>query len=85
MSTNDVNMTLEIRGGYQGGAEPWSQTIIVNVGPDGFRDAEGIGREGDAPGILEIARVKEMLLAGFDGAELCALLDRLVALRKALS
>lgn len=84
MSTNDLNMTLEIRGGYQGGTEPWSQTRILKVDLAGFRDAEGIGREGDAPGVLEMSRVKELLSSGFDRAELRTLLDHLVSLRNIL-
>jgi hypothetical protein len=51
MNAKQLNVTLAFRGGLQGGSEPWGQTTTLNVAPDGFRDPEGIGREGDDPGL----------------------------------
>jgi hypothetical protein len=83
MSTSDINASVVIQGGLQGGTEPWSRTSTLTLDLDGFRDTAGIGREGDAPGTLEMGRVTAILLESFDRTELCALLDHLVALRKA--
>ena len=83
-ATKDLNASLEIRGGHQGGPEPWAQTATLTIDVSGFHDADGIGRAGDQPAMLDIASTKEKLLAEFDRAELVALLDHLVRLRNAL-
>jgi hypothetical protein len=85
MSTSDLNASVIIQGGLQGGTEPWNRTTTLSVDLDGFRDTAGIGREGDAPGTLGIDQIKATLLESFDRMELCTLLDHLVALRKALA
>jgi hypothetical protein len=85
MSDSDLNATLEIRSGFQGGTEPWRQTVTLGVDRNGFRDVQGIGRSGDDVQALEISTVRESLLKTFDRAELCELLDQLVRLREALS
>jgi hypothetical protein len=85
MNNDDLNATFEIRGGFQGGAEPWSQTTTLMLDAAGFHDSEGIGRSGDDPeAVLSAARVSEMLLETFDRKALCAILDHLVALRDTL-
>ncbi len=84
MSARDVNARVEIRGGYQGGPEPWRQTASLGVDVRGFLDVEGIGRAGDDPATLDLSDVRASLLATFDKAELCELLDNFVRLRKSL-
>jgi hypothetical protein len=85
MSASDLNASLVIRGGRQGGTDPWRDVATLALDSSGFHDTEGIGREGDAPGGLDIASVRDSLLASFDRADLIALLDRVVALRDALA
>jgi len=81
---SDLNATIEIRGGSQGGAEPWSRTTTLELSAEGFRDPEGVGRAGDEPGVLPVSTISASLLANFDRDELCALLDHVVGLRDAL-
>ncbi len=85
MSNSDLNATLEIRSGFQGGTEPWRETFTLAVDRNGFRDVQGVGRSGDEVQTLEISTVRESLLKTFDRAELCELLDQLARLRAALS
>jgi hypothetical protein len=84
MNNDDLNATFEIRGGFQGGAEPWSQTTTLTLDAGGFHDPEGIGRAGEDPEPLSAARVSELLLTNFDRGALCAILDHIVQLRNAL-
>jgi hypothetical protein len=84
MNNDDLNATFEIRGGFQGGSEPWSQTTTLTLDADGFHDSEGIGRAGEDPEPLSAARVSELLLTNFDRDALCAILDHLVELRDTL-
>jgi hypothetical protein len=84
MSNDDLNATFEIRGGWQGGAEPWAQTTTLTLDANGFQDPEGIGRAGTEPETLSAADVSKLLLSDFDRAALCAILDQFVALRNAL-
>jgi hypothetical protein len=84
MSASDVNASIEIRSGRQGGMEPWGQTATLELDLQGFRDTEGVGRGGDEPGVLAVSSVCATLLETFDRTELCALLDHIVALRDSL-
>jgi hypothetical protein len=84
MGTSDLNATVEIKSGLQKEPWTWAQTATLSVDENGFRDPEGLGRAGDEPGILDISRIKEMLLATFKRDDLCAVLDHLVRLREAL-
>ena len=65
MGTSDLNATVEIKSGLQKEPWTWAQTATLSVDENGFRDPEGLGRAGDEPGILDISRIKEMLLATF--------------------
>jgi hypothetical protein len=84
MPTNDVSATLDIRGGSQGGTEPWSKNAELTLDASGFHDPEGIGRAGDDPRPIAAAAAAAVLLQSFDRAELVGLLDHFVALRNAL-
>jgi hypothetical protein len=84
MSTNDINATLEIRGGAQGGSEPWGKTTTLTLDANGFHDPEGVGRSGVDPAYLDAPAAAALLLQDFDRTELAALLDRMAALRDAL-
>jgi hypothetical protein len=84
MAINDVNATLEIRGGLQGGAEPYAQTVSLTLDARGFHDPEGIGRSGEDPTTIDASGAAAILLRSFDRADLTAVLDQLVKLRAAL-
>jgi hypothetical protein len=84
MATNDVNATLEIRGGLQGGGEPYAATASLTLDATGFHDPEGIGRSGEDPATIDASHAAAILLKSFDRASLTALLDQLVKLRAAL-
>jgi hypothetical protein len=84
MSTNDINATLEIRGGAQGGTEPWAKTVMLILDANGYRDPEGVGGSGVDPAYIAAPAAAALFLEEFDRAELVALLDRVVALRDAL-
>jgi hypothetical protein len=84
MAGSDVQATLEIRGGLQGGTEQWSREASLTIGADGFHDPEGIGFGGDSPSTIDASAAAALLLKSFDRAELTALFDRLAALRAAL-
>jgi hypothetical protein len=84
MGTSDLNATVEIKSGLQEEPWTWAQAATLRLDESGFRDPEGLGRAGTEPGILDIARVTQMLLSTFDRDDLCAVLDHLVRLREAL-
>jgi hypothetical protein len=84
MGTNDINATLEIRGGAQGGSEPWGRNATLTLDANGFHDPEGIGGSGVDPAYVAPAAAAALLLETFDRAGLIALLDRVAALRDAL-
>jgi hypothetical protein len=84
MGTGDLNATVEIRSGLQREPWTWAQAATLSLDESGFRDPEGLGRAGNEPGLLDISTVTQMLLSTFDRDELCAVLDHLVQLRKAL-
>jgi hypothetical protein len=84
MSTNDINATLEIRGGAQGGSDPWAKTVSLTLDANGYHDPEGVGSSGVDPAYIAAPAAAALLLGEFDRAELVALLDRIAALRDAL-
>jgi hypothetical protein len=84
MSSNDINATLEIRGGAQGGSEPWGKNATLTLDANGYHDPEGIGAGGVDPNYIAAPAAAALLLEEFDRAELVALLDRVAALRDAL-
>jgi hypothetical protein len=84
MAINDMNATLQIRGGLQGGSEPYGQTAGITVDANGFHDPEGVGRSGEDPATIDAARAAAILLKSFDRVGLIGILDQLVKLRAAL-
>jgi hypothetical protein len=84
MSTNDINATLEIRGGAQGGSEPWAKTASLVLDANGYHDPEGVGGSGADPAYIAAPAAAALLLEEFDRGALVALLDRVAALRDAL-
>ncbi len=84
MGTNDINATLEIRGGAQGGSEPWGKNASLTIDANGYLDSEGVGRGGADPAYIAAPAAAALLLEEFDRAELVALLDRIAGLRDAL-
>lgn len=84
MGSNDINATLEIRGGAQGGSEPWGKNATLTLDANGFHDPEGVGRGGVDPNYIDASAAAALLLEEFDRADLTTLLDRMAALRDAL-
>ncbi|MEO9026344.1 MAG: hypothetical protein ABI329_04735 [Candidatus Tumulicola sp.] len=77
-------MTLEIRGGHQGGMEPWETTAAIRIDPAGFHEVHLTGYSGDDRTLLDASKVAGTLLERFDGASLLQLLNHVAALRDAL-
>ena len=84
MASNDINATLEIRGGAQGGSEAWAKNATLTLDANGFHDPAGIGGSGVDPNYIAAPAAVALLLEQFDRAELSALLDRIASLRDAL-
>jgi hypothetical protein len=85
MASSDVQATIVLNGGYQGGTEPWAQAVTLRLNGDGFLDVDGVGREGDVPGPLDLVTLADSLAASFDRVGLAELFDQLDLLRTALA
>ena len=62
MSTNDINATLEIRGGAQGGSDPWAKTVSLTLDANGYHDPEGVGSSGVDPAYIAAPAAAALLL-----------------------
>ena len=84
MSMTDLLGTIEFTEQLRGGAEP-AVTITFDVDAAGFRDAGGVGRSGQEPGVLAVADVARTLTASLPAAQLRVLLGHFVRLHDELA
>ena len=76
-------VTIDILGGYQGGAEPWERAASLRIDSEGFHETHLLGRSG-ALAPLDMSQVAKALMADFEPASLLQLLDHVVELRTVL-
>ena len=84
MISSDVTAELAFNQDTRGGTGPAGPTITLNIAPDGFFHAGGIGGQGQSLEPMTVEHVAEVLANSFDRARVVELLDHLVRLRDAL-
>lgn len=84
MIISDLSATLEIRGGRQGGMEPWANSSSIGISAEGFHSVHVAGDAGNDRALLTASEVASGLLKEFDRTALLKILGVLDELRVTL-
>lgn len=84
MISGDVMADLTFNQDTRGGIAPAGASITLNVTPEGFFHAGGLGGAGQSLEQMTAEHVAQVLTHSIDAARLRAVLDHLIRLRDAL-
>jgi len=84
MMVSALGVTIEIVGGYQGGAEPWERTASIRVDQSGFHETHVVGYSGEDRTSIDVSTVAETLLGEFEATSLVNLLAHIARLQTVL-